>query len=89
MSPIRAKAKGPSTGGFWALAASSNATIRDRLKRYRAIHFLHLVVSALLGVGFLRRKRTKNKGSFGNNVKDRLFHLISKIDHFQGKTAKP
>ena len=47
--------------GLWALAASSNATIRDRLRRYRVIHFLQIVVSALLDVGFLKRKRTKNK----------------------------
>ncbi len=38
---------------------------------------------------FLGVSELKNKGSFGNNVKERLFHLISKIDHFQGKTAKP
>ena len=89
ISAIRAKAKGSSADGVWALAAASSATIRDRLRRYRAIHFLQIVGNTPLDVGFRRCKRTKNKSSFGNNVKDRLLHLISKIDHFQGKTAKP
>ncbi len=29
----------------------------------------------------------ENKDSFGNDVKDWLFRLISKIYHFQGKTV--